>query len=60
MNWKKTNEKEEDLIEIKIKVPKNTVAMVVNYLEQKGNIIGMGNSTYDEEDILKLKKETIK
>ena len=53
--WKKINEKDEDLIEIKIKIPKNTICMVINYLEQCNGILKMGNMTFDEEDTIKKK-----
>lgn len=53
--WKKINEKDEDLIEIKIKIPKNTICMVINYLEQCNGILKMGNMTFDEEDTINIK-----
>lgn len=50
--WK-TNNLEQ--IEVKIKIPKNTVAFVVNTLSQEKNKIVMSNTHYDSEDIEKLK-----
>ena len=48
-------EDKKDWIEIKLKVPKNTRALIVNYIEQNKNIINMGNSQYDTKDIEKMK-----
>ena len=42
-------------IEIKIKIPKNTIALIVNTLSQEKNKISMSNSQYDSNDIEKLK-----
>lgn len=56
--WKKATLKEEKKwIEVKIKLPKNTMAFIVNYLEQcEDGSINMGNRQYDGEDVKKLKK----
>lgn len=53
MSGWKTNDLK--LIEVKIKIPKNTVAFVVNTLSQEKNKIVMGNTQYDSEDIEKLR-----
>lgn len=42
-------------IEVKIKIPKNTVAFVVNTLSQEKNKVVMSNTQYDSKDIEKLK-----
>ena len=42
-------------IEIKIKIPKNTIALIVSTLSQEKNKISMSNSQYDSNDIEKLK-----
>lgn len=42
-------------IEVKIKIPKNTVAFVVNTLSQEKNRVVMGNTQYDSEDIEKMR-----
>lgn len=42
-------------IEVKIKIPKNTVAFVVNALSQEKNKIVMSNTQYDNEDIEKMR-----
>ena len=53
--WKKFNEKDENLIEVKIKIPKNTICMVINYIEQCNGIFNIGNMTFDEEDTINIK-----
>lgn len=50
--WK-TNGLEQ--IEVKIKIPKNTVAFVVNTLSQEKNKVVMSNTQYDSEDIEKMR-----
>lgn len=50
--WK-TNDLEQ--IEVKIKIPKNTVAFVVNTLSQEKNKVVMSNTQYDSEDIEKMR-----
>lgn len=42
-------------IEVKIKIPKNTIAFVVNTLSQEKNKIVMSNTQYDSEDIEKIR-----
>ena len=42
-------------IEVKIKIPKNTVAFVVNTLSQEKNKVVMSNTQYDSEDIEKMR-----
>ena len=44
-------------IEIKIKIPKNTIAFIVNTLSQEKNKISMSNTQYDSNDIEKLKTD---
>lgn len=50
--------KEEDKkewIEIKLKVPKNTIALITNYIYQDKKGVSLGNSQYDTDDIEKMK-----
>lgn len=56
-NFKNISEQEKkDWIEIKVKIPKDTVALIINYLEQKNNsLIAMGNIQFDIDDIDKNK-----
>lgn len=42
-------------IEVKIKIPKNTVAFVVNTLSQEKNKVVMSNTQYDSEDTEKMR-----
>lgn len=42
-------------IEVKIKIPKNTIAFVVNTLSQEKNKIVMSNTQYDSEDVEKMR-----
>lgn len=46
-------------IEVKIKIPKNTVAFVVNTLSQEKGIVSMSNTQYDSKDVEKLKANLI-
>ena len=48
-------EDKKDWIEIKLKVPKNTIALIANYIEQNKSIINIGNIQYDTDDIEKMK-----
>lgn len=50
-----TKKEQEKWITIQIKIPQNTLALVVNYIEQNGTKISMGNTQYDTEDIEKIK-----
>lgn len=50
-----TEEDKKEWIEIKIKIPKNTIALIVNYIEQNKSIINMGNNQYDTDDLEKMK-----
>lgn len=50
--WEKNNLEQ---IEVKIKIPKNTLAFVVNTLSQEKNKIVISNTQYDSEDIEKLR-----
>ena len=54
MNKWKDNDLEK--IEIKIKIPKNTIAFIVNTISQEKNKISMSNTQYDSNDIEKLKR----
>lgn len=56
-NFKNISEQEKkDWIEVKVKIPKDTVALIINYLEQKNNsLIAMGNIQFDIDDINKNK-----
>lgn len=42
-------------IEVKIKIPKNTIAFIVNTISQDGNKISMSNTQYDSNDVENLK-----
>jgi hypothetical protein len=53
MSGWKTNDLEQ--IEVKIKIPKNAVAFVVNTLSQEKNKVVMSNTQYDSEDIKKMR-----
>ena len=53
MNKWKDNDLEQ--IEIKIKIPKNTIAFIVNTISQEKNKISMSNTQYDSNDVEKLK-----
>ena len=46
-------------IEIKIKIPKNTIAFIVNTLSQEKNKISMSNTQYNSNDIEKLKTDLV-
>lgn len=46
-------------IEIKIKIPKNTVAFIVNAISQEKNKISMSNTQYDTNDVEKLKTDLV-
>ena len=46
-------------IEVKIKIPKNTIAFIVNTISQGKNKILMSNTQYDSHDIEKLKADLI-
>lgn len=51
-----SEQEKKDWIEVKIKIPKDTVGLIVNYLEQKNNsLIAMGNIQFDIDDINKNK-----
>lgn len=47
-------------IEVKIKIPKNTIAFVVNTLSQEKNKVSMSNTQYDSNDVEKLKADLVK
>jgi hypothetical protein len=42
-------------IEVKIKIPKNTIAFIVNTISQEKNKISMSNTQYDSEDVEKMR-----
>ena len=46
-------------IEVKIKIPKNTIAFIVNTISQEKNKISMSNNQYDSNDIKKLKANLV-
>lgn len=46
-------------IEVKIKIPKNTIAFIVNTISQEKNKITMSNTQYDSNDIKKLKADLV-
>lgn len=56
--WKNAdNDKEDNQIEVKIKLPKNTMAFIVNYLSKNNEVIQMGNMQFDGKDIEELKEK---
>lgn len=57
MNKWKDNDLEQ--IEVKIKIPKNTIAFIVNTISQEENIISMSNTQYDSNDVEKLKADLV-
>ena len=48
-------EDKKDWIEIKLKVPRNTIALITNYIYQDKKGVSLGNSQYDTDDIEKMK-----
>lgn len=46
-------------IEVKIKIPKNTIAFIVNTISQEKNKISMSNTQYDSHDVEKLKADLV-
>ena len=52
-----SEEEKKDYIEIKIKIPKNTMAFMVNFIELKIDGFYLGNLQYDTDDIEELKGE---
>lgn len=42
-------------IEVKIKIPKNTIAFIVNTISTEKNKISISNTQYDSNDVEKLK-----
>lgn len=46
-------------IEVKIKIPKNTIAFVVNTISQEKNKISMSNTQYDSNDVENLKADLV-
>ena len=46
-------------IEVKIKIPKNTIAFIVNTISQEKNKISMSNTQYDSNDVEKLKADSV-
>lgn len=57
MNKWKDNDLEQ--IEVKIKIPKNTIAFIVNTISQEKNKISMSNTQYDSNDVEKLKADLV-
>lgn len=56
MSGWKNNDLEQ--IEVKITIPKNTIAFVVNTLSQEKNKVVMSNTQYDSEDIEKMRRDS--
>lgn len=46
-------------IEVKIKIPKNTIAFIVNTISQEKNKIAMSNTQYDSNDVENLKADLV-
>ena len=46
-------------IEVKIKIPKNTIAFIVNTISQEKNKISMSNTQYDSNDVENLKADLV-
>lgn len=46
-------------IEVKIKIPKNTIAFIVNAISQEKNKISMSNTQYDSNDVENLKADLV-
>ncbi len=46
-------------IEVKIKIPKNTVAFIVNTISQEKNKISISNTQYDSNDVENLKADLV-
>lgn len=46
-------------IEVKIKIPKNTIAFIVNSISQEKNKISMSNTQYDSNDVENLKADLV-
>ena len=57
MNKREDNNLEQ--IEVKIKIPKNTIAFIVNTISQEKNTIAMSNTRYDSNDVEKLKANLV-
>lgn len=46
-------------IEVKIKIPKNTIAFIVNTISREKNKISMSNTQYDSNDVENLKADLV-
>lgn len=46
-------------IEVKIKIPKNTIAFIVNTISQEKNKVTMSNTQYDSNDVESLKADLV-
>lgn len=46
-------------IEVKIKIPKNTIAFIVNTISREKNKISMSNTQYDSNDVENLKVDLV-
>lgn len=57
MNKWKDNDLEQ--IEVKIKIPKNTIAFIVNTISQEKDKVSMSNTQYDSNDVKKLKTDLV-
>lgn len=53
--WKNNNLEQ---IEVKIKIPKNTIAFIVNTISQNNGVISMSNTQYDSEDVMNMIKDS--
>lgn len=50
--FEKIEEKDKkDWIDVRIRVPKNTICFIVSYIEQHVSNITLGNLQYDRDDI---------
>ena len=45
--------------EVKIKIPKNTIAFIVNTISREKNKISMSNTQYDSNDVENLKADLV-
>lgn len=46
-------------IEVKIKIPKNTIAFIVNTISTEKNKISISNTQYDSNDVENLKADLV-
>lgn len=56
--WEELKMEDKDMIEVKIKIPKNTLAFIINYISRvEDGSVNMGNRQYGTDDIEKLMKK---